>query len=142
MKEFWDYILNIESEYSDCRKKIMNEFSLSAAEVDVLMFVANNPERDTAADVSRLRKIPKSQVSMSVRSLSEKKLLRGEYRGNNKKSIHLSITPEAEKIVSYGKKVQQEFFEALFVGFSEEERRTFFGYHKKIAENLNKERTK
>ena len=32
---FWEFLVSVESEYSKYRKRIMNRFSLSSAEVDV-----------------------------------------------------------------------------------------------------------
>ena len=39
INKFWEFILSLESEYGSYRKKIMNRFSLSAAETDILMFL-------------------------------------------------------------------------------------------------------
>ena len=66
---FWNFISAAEDEYSVYRKRIMAKFSLSAAETDTIMFLANNPDYDTAADISKVRRILKSQVSVSVKSL-------------------------------------------------------------------------
>lgn len=40
---FWNFISAAEDEYSVYRKRIMAKFSLSAAETDIIMFLANNP---------------------------------------------------------------------------------------------------
>ena len=140
VNEFWNYILSIENEYSLFRKQIMNRFSLSAAETDILMFLSNNPEFDTAAHISKIRKMPKSQVSLAVNSLCKKDLIEGIYSAENKKSIHLKVKNNASEIVSYGKKVQSEFSEMLFSGFSEEEKNEFSRLHLKIAENIKSKR--
>ena len=84
---FWNFISAAEDEYSVYRKHIMAKFSLSAAETDIIMFLANNPDYDTAADISKVRRILKSQVSVSVKSLCEKGLLTGTYKDGNKKSV-------------------------------------------------------
>ena len=62
MNEFWDFVRAAEREYAAYRKRIMTQFALSAAETDIVMFLANNPGYDTAAQIARVRKIPKSQV--------------------------------------------------------------------------------
>ena len=133
---FWEFLVSVESEYSKYRKRIMNRFSLSSAEVDVLMFLANNPALDTAADISRIRHIPKSQVSLSVRSLCDDGFIVGTYANGNRKSVHLAVTKKAERIVDYGKDVQKEFYETLFSGFTENDRSEFLGLREKIAENI------
>lgn len=136
MNKFWEFILSLESEYGSYRKKIMNRFSLSAAETDILMFLSNNPQYDTGTDISRIRKIPKSQVSTSVKSLCEKGYLCTDYKENNRKSIHLSLTKSALSVTDYGKTVQAEFADLLFSGFSEEEKSEFERLHIKIADNI------
>lgn len=136
MNKFWEFILSLESEYGSYRKKIMNRFSLSAAETDILMFLSNNPQYDTGTDISRIRKIPKSQVSSSVKSLCEKGYLSTDYKENNRKSIHLSLTKSALSVTDYGKTVQAEFADLLFSGFSEEEKSEFERLHIKIADNI------
>lgn len=138
LSEFWNFVLSAEQEYSSYRKQIMKKFSLSAAETDVLMFLANNPEFDTAAQVARLRKIPKSQVSLAVNALFEKKLLSGSYGPSNKKSIHLTLTEEAKPVVAYGSMVQEEFGSMLFAGFTAKELEEFGRLHGKLAENIEK----
>ena len=140
INEFWDYILSIESEYACCRKKIMREFSLSAAETDVLMFLANNPEFDTAAEISKIRKMPKSQVSLAVNSLCDRELIAGVYENGNKKSIHLKVNKKAVPVISYGRKIQGDFSKLLFSGFTENEKAEFSRLHLKIAENIKSKR--
>ena len=117
-------------------QKNMNRFSLSAAETDILMFLSNNPQYDTGTDISRIRKIPKSQVSTSVKSLCEKGYLSTDYKENNRKSIHLSLTKSALSVTDYGKTVQAEYAELLFSGFSEEEKSEFERLHIRIADNI------
>ena len=136
MNKFWEFIISLESEYGSYRKKIMNRFSLSAAETDILMFLSNNPQYDTGTDISRIRKIPKSQVSTSVKSLCEKGYLSTDYKENNRKSIHLSLTTSALSVTDYGKTVQAEFADLLFSGFSEEEKSEFERLHIRIADNI------
>ena len=134
--EMWTHVLSIENFYAKYRKLIMNEFALSAAETDVLMFLANNPDFDTASHISKIRKIPKSQVSLAVNSLCEKGLLIGVYTEGNKKSIHLSPTDKAQPIIDYGKTVQKEFICALFNGFSDEDIAEFKRLYTKISDNI------
>ncbi len=138
LNEFWQFVRSVEMEYSLHRKKIMQKFSLSAAEADVVMFLGNNPMYDTAAQVSFIRKIQKSQVSLSVKSLCERGLMTGTYSADNRKSVHLSLTEKAEPIIAYGREVQREFADMLFAGFSQEEKEEFRRLHLKMERNIAK----
>ena len=140
LNEFWDFAQAAERFYGDYRRQIMERYSLSAAETDVLMFLANNPGYDTAAQVSRVRRIPKSQVSLCVNALCERGLLTGSHAPGDRKSVHLALTPRAEPAAAFGRAVQEEFSAALFSDFSEEEKAEFSRLHQKIAKNIESQR--
>ena len=45
---------------------LLERTSLSMREIHVLLFLANNPQCDTARDIAALRELSKSQVSQAV----------------------------------------------------------------------------
>lgn len=139
---FWNHIIAIEDDYAFYRKKILTRFSLTAAECDILLFLANNPLCDTAAEISRIRRIPKSQVSLAVNSLYQKGLLYGRKAANNRKNVHLTPTEEAEPVIAYGRDMQRAFSRMLFEDFTEDEKAEFLRLHKKIAETAQKQKGK
>ncbi|MDO4467751.1 MAG: MarR family transcriptional regulator [Bacillota bacterium] len=136
LKTFWDFISEFDESYHFHRKRIMNRFELSAIEVDVLLFVANNPELDTSSDFSRLRKIAKSHVSLAVNSLSEKGYLEKKEDEKNRKKIHLVPTKKADDIVAFGRKEQKEFAQAIQQGILEDEKEIMRNTMKRISQNL------
>ena len=136
IRSFWDFLRRAGQAYAACQKPLLREFSLTAAEADVLMFLANNPSCDTAAQISSIRRIPKSQVSLSVHSLADRGLLTCEMRGGNRKSVHLAPSPDAAPVIARGHAVQQSFAEVLFAGFTEAEKAEFSRLHDKLAANL------
>lgn len=136
ISDCWNFILSIEQTYENFKKKIMNKFSLTSAEVDVLMFLANNEEYDTAIQIAKIKKMPKSHVSLAVKTLINKNYLKGVYLNNNNKNIHLKIEESALRIIEYGKKTQEEFTKLLFLNFTDNEKEIFLKLHKKIANNI------
>ena len=142
VSNFWDHVTAIESDYAEYRKRLLAKFSLTAAECDILLFLANNPTRDTAAEIAKIRRIPKSQVSLSVASLSSRGLIIGRKIAGNRKSIHLSLTEEAEPIIDAGMEMQRDFSRMLFDDFTEEEKAEFLRLHAKIADTAKKQRGK
>lgn len=135
-QDFWTHMKHVESAYDLCRRKIMNRFHLSAIEVDVLLFLANNEKYDTASDISSIRKIPKSHVSLAVNLLSQKKYIRKETDPLNKRKKHLVITKDASEIVQYGKKQQEIFTKSLLDGFSMNELKQLDECFKRMTGNL------
>ena len=142
INNFWNHIIAIEDDYAFYRKKVLARFMLTAAECDILLFLANNPLCDTAAEISRIRRIPKSQVSLSVNSLYEKGLLCGRKAPNNRKSVHLTPTEAAEPVIAYGREIQQAFSRMLFEDFTEDEKVEFLHLFKKLAETAEKQKGK
>ncbi len=138
IQSFWQAIKEFESAYSICRKAVMNRYGLSAIEVDVLLFLANNKQFDTASDISAIRKIPKSHVSLAVNRLFKKGYLRKNADVLNKKKIHLTIKDWPAEIVCYGIEQQKEFTNVLLNGFSGDELNTLKTYFNRMEKNLCK----
>ena len=76
--EQWQFAVEVERKYNQYRKKVMVRYDLSAAEVDVLLFLANNSQFDLAVDIVRVRKMQKSHVSLAVNKLCEKGYIANE----------------------------------------------------------------
>ena len=136
---FWNFVSEADRAYDYHRKKIMSKFSLSAIEVDVLLFLANNPEKNTAADIVRLRKIAKSHVSLAVRSLTEKNSISQQSDSKKRRIIRLTPTPSADEIITFGRSEQKKFTEALSRGANCTDREAFNRRLIEITENLREE---
>lgn len=135
---FWNFIAEFDQAYDFHRKKVMHKYGLSAIEVDLLLFIANNPALNTSADIVRLRKIAKSHVSMAVKSLSEKGYLHKCNDNKNRKIVHLYPTAAAEEIITFGRQEQLKFSKALSQGTTETEQERFYQHIEQVSQNLHK----
>ena len=133
--EPWSALRRLESEYERWRALMMKRYRLSAIEADVLLFLANYPDYDTAAQIAALRGISKSHVSLAVASLCKRGYLSRRADPGNRRRLHLAISPAASEAVSYGMTQQQLFCERLFDGFSEAERELSFRSLRRVADN-------
>ena len=111
----------LKSAYTACAKPVCRKYGLTQMEFDIIMFLENNPEYDTAADIVRLRKFTKSHVSAALKSLSARGLLETRFRDGNRKSIHLRLLPEAAPVIQDGHAAQKRYGDTLFDGFSASE---------------------
>ena len=116
-----DHYASGEYLYEQITASVCQKYDLTRMEFTVLMFLANNPKFDTAAQIVKYRRLTKSHVSMAVRALLERRLLLGEDGVEDRRTIHLSLTDDAYEIVEDGRKKQREFYETIFSGFSPEE---------------------
>lgn len=119
--QFWERNKSITTFYESCTRKVRDRFALTQMQFDILMFLHNNPQFDTAADVVKLRRLTKSHVSSALRDLESRGLIRAMYAQENRKSRHIVLTEEAREICTAGLKAQGEFGRQLFSGFSQAE---------------------
>ena len=91
---------------------------LSMREVHVLLFFANNPQHDTAWDVTEYRGISKSQVSQAVELLTAEGLLCRTVDEEDRRIIHLSITPEGMPLARECQEIQTACGRRLLEGLS------------------------
>ena len=107
-------------------------------EYDILMFLHNNPQYNTAAEIVKIRKSTKSHVSTSLRMLEEKGLIEKRQSEDNKKYIAIILLDKAKTIVNEGIAVQKQFARDILDGLSEEEMDMCKAVFEKIYENAEK----
>ena len=133
--QFWTDQKLILSFYHHCTRPVCERFELTQAEFDILMFLTNNPEYDTAADIVRIRLLTKSHVSMAIKNLKKRGFLAASFNEHNKKSMHLMILPAAQPAVEAGKAVQKLFQQQRVKDFTAEEKQQYKHIFEKICHN-------
>lgn len=89
-------------------------------EYDIPMFLKNNPQHNTAAEIVKIRKSTKSHVSTSLKKLESKGLIQREQSIRNKKYIKITLLDKAEPIVQTGIRTQKQFAKNVFSGVTKE----------------------
>lgn len=125
--------------YEQMVMPVCKEYGLTYMEFTVLMFLVNNPQYDTAAQITKIRRLSKSHVSLSLRGLQAKGLVTGQYFPGNQKRLHLCVTETARPVVEQGKKAQKAFGAQLIRGFAEEEVEQLQSFIDRIHENMKQE---
>ena len=136
---FWEDQKIVTSFYSQCVKPVCEKYGLTRMEFDILMFLTNNPEYNTASDIVRIRLLTKSHVSTSLKELETCGLVKTAFQNNNRKTMHISIQKKAAPIIADGKLAQQEFAQKLLQGFSLEEIELYSKLFQRTCENARKE---
>lgn len=136
IKCIWEQQNMTKAMYEECIKPLCAEFGLATIELDILLFLANNPECCTATDIVNIRKMTKSHVSAALKTLSEHGYVEKEYKKGNRKTIYLKLTDESQEIVARGREAQNQFTTILFDGFSEDEIHTMQKQQMRIGENV------
>lgn len=134
---FWDQHKTITSCYEMLTRKVCEKYQLTQMEYDILIFLHNNPQHNTAAEIVRIRKSTKSHVSSSLKNLENRGLVERIQSADNKKHIEIVLLEKAVPIIEDGIKVQKEFAKTLLQGLSEEEKRICVEVFNKICKNAD-----
>lgn len=111
----------LEKFYAHQFSPLLARTGLSMREVHVLLFLANNPDYDTARDVTELRGLSKSQVSQAVELLVSRGLLLRAPDGTDRRVIHLAITPEGLPLARECQAIQAACGRQLLAGLTPEQ---------------------
>lgn len=123
--------------YNDACKPLCKELKLPQTAFDILMFLANNPQYQTARDIVKIRNIKANLVSVNVdRLVQEGYLIREEVKGDRRKT-KLICTKQARPVIKQGQKLQKDFVDQIFANTSQEEKRIFIKVMETMDENLN-----
>lgn len=119
-------------------KSLCRELRMPQTAFDILMFLANNPDYNTAKDIVELRGLKANLVSVNVeRLVREGYLERNDFPGDRRKTV-LACTPKAQPIIRRGEELQEEFFRDIFRDVDEASRENFHRVMEQVDRNLNK----
>ena len=134
--EVFEHFTLLKRLYDTLLRPVTRQYSLTRMELDILLFLANNPVYDTARDIVQVRVLSKSQVSMSLETLAARAYLRAECAENNRKVQHLHLLPAADDAVRDGRAAQASFRAVLSRGISADEQAAFAQLNERVANNI------
>ncbi len=136
MAAYLDTVTQSKKIYARMMEPVCQKWSLTKNEVDVLLFLHNNPQFDRAADIVTRRAIAKSHVSLSVGTLEAKGLLRREFSEADRRTAHLKLTDYGREVAREARKVQTAFFNTLYRGITDEEMLLWRKITQKVSANI------
>ena len=123
--------------YHAVLQPICKETGLPPMAVNILMFIANNPESNTAGDICRCRGLKTGIVSVYVdRLVNEGLLLRQAVQGDRRKT-QLSCTAAANGLMDKGCELQKRFAQRLLAGVSSADIEIFHHCLAVLGSNIN-----
>jgi Transcriptional regulators len=115
---------------------LLKKYHISSNELEILLYLYNNPDFNTAKDVVEKRGIIKSHVSMSIEKLIKKDFIQAIQDDNDKRKYHLIILDNALPVIEEGLKIRNQFYQMLLKDVSKEEKETFNHVIQKIYQNV------
>ncbi len=133
---YFDTMLRAQKGYNRVLEPICKEWELTRNELDVILFLANNPDKDRAVDIVNGRGLSKSHVSMSVSNLENRGFLSRQEDPADRRTIHLALTEQAKPIIEAGRKAQRQFFGCIYKDVSQVEMNIWRQITEKVSRNI------
>ena len=114
----FDHSKKLAEAYEKVMQPLCKKLDMPKTALDVLMFLANNPEFNTAGDVCRYRNIKAALVSFHV----EKRLV---------------CTEKAQPVIKEGRELQKKFAQKLIAGFSDDDMAHFRKCLHIVSDNID-----
>ena len=134
-QEIFFFLSLIQTTYiSRLVRKLIEDASI----VDnILMFLGNNPQYQTARDIVKIRNIKANLISINVEKLVKEGYLRREEIKGDRRKTKLIITEKAHPVIKEGQQLQQGFVDQLFDNTTQEDKKIFIHVMKNMDKNLD-----
>lgn len=130
--EFLQMYAKILASYNKAVTKTCQEYGLNHTCFDILIFLNNNPQYDTASQIETVRGIKKAMASVAVETLVSSGYLKRCPDETDRRIQHLKLTHKSKKVTAIGQELQDAFQDSLFSGLTAEEKNTYEQINKKI----------
>ena len=133
---YFDMLNRSRKLYGRMLEPVCRKWDLTQNELDVLLFLHNNPGFDRAADIVTHRGMAKSHVSLSVTELVDRGLLERQFSSADRRTAHLRLTQNGTDIAAEAREAQKKFFSLLYTGITEEEFAIWQSITRRIQANI------
>ena len=132
------YAKNFTEAYDAAIRPLSAALGLPQTAVDILLFLANNPDHATAKDICAMRHLKPGMVSLHVDALCRQGFLERQSVPGDRRKLRLVPTAQAAGVIAQGRSVQAQFAASLSQGLSAEDLERLTGYLETIADNMNR----
>ena len=122
--------------YETFCQPVCKKYQLSQTSFDVLMFLANNPEYNTARDICEIRGIRTGIASVAIDLLVKSGYIQRQPDASDRRITRLILTEKSEEIVQSGRLSQREFGMQMTAGISKEEMDAYMETAQKFRANI------
>lgn len=115
-EDFFTDLAKARKAYYQVLEPVCRKWQLTHNELDLILFLYNNPGLNRTADVVSFRGLTKSHVSLSAAHLEETGLLVKRQDPSDRRTVRLELTDAALVPAREGSGIQQKFVEMVYEG--------------------------
>ncbi len=115
------HIRGIHKCYEVCLSDVRQAYELTQFEVDVLAFLRNNPDYNTANHIVEYRLLPKANVSKAIDSLLQRGYLTAKRDTVDRRRVLLALTADSQPATDAILQAQDHFYQLLMTDFTPED---------------------
>ncbi len=120
-------------------ESITGKYDLRKIDVDIIIFLANSADKDTAKDIASTERFTKGHISQSVKRLSEKGFLTAIQDKKDLRVQHLKLEEPAKNILREMLEIKSAIDKCVFNGVTEEEQKVLRKVSAKMYDNITRE---
>ena len=132
-----EFAIKTSQAYNAVCKPLCQELGMPQTALDILLFLANNPDYKTARDIVEVRHIKANLVSVNVDRLVQEGYLRREAVENDRRKTCLVCTEKAAPVIEQGRSMQEQFFARLVAGVDGAQLKAFTATLEAMNQNLD-----
>lgn len=134
--DIYRYFQTFKDAYAAFMKPLCETLGMPQSALDMLLFLANNPDNNTSSEVCAYLHMKPGIVSFHADKLSEEGFIERETSLSDRRKLHLSPTKKALPIIERGRIMQEEFRLKMMNGLDEERVTEFVNSIESIEKNL------
>ncbi len=115
------FLRRFSDAYATWMQPLNQQHQLPPNGLDILLFLANNPGKDTARDICRCRQLKPGLVSIAVEKLVQTGYLQRQSVPGDRRKDRLVCTEAAAAIIEEGRRQQEAFGRKLNEGLTQED---------------------
>lgn len=118
-------------------QSVLQGWDLNGTSFQVIMFLANNPEYNTARDLCRMRGIKTGIASVAIEQLIQMGYLERKTDCTDRRIQRLYVTAAADELVRRGREVQHEYAKLVSGALTQEEMEQYIRLSEKLHQRID-----
>ncbi|MFA6947922.1 MAG: MarR family winged helix-turn-helix transcriptional regulator [Eubacteriales bacterium] len=135
-KNLLTYMNNFKHLYAQEFRSVSERYSMPQLEMDVVLFLQNNPGYNTARDITELRGFSKSNVSAAVDDLRSRGYLTSHTDAKSRRVQRLELTDEGVSAAKVFDECRGHCIKIIFADFDRSEIDTLLSLLARMDENI------